>query len=172
MEKPLVLVIVADTQASALAIHRLLPLPGHFQEGLRLLTWARAEGLESCPLCSSEVGSEHIAVCHGHYRGITDGTEPSFHLTSEGLLDDTSPIRLAHPQAIPADSPPDWAILRADAPRSKAALRRVPSQMGLYLLRELGYTDAQILGMPLSECTRIIEEGVPSERPTNVLPFP
>ena len=169
METPTTLVIVSGTSAGALAIHRLLPLPGHFPAGLRLLTWAQAEGLETCPLCSSAVGSAHIATCHEHYQGIAEASEPPFHLTSAGLLEDTAAIRLAHPQAIPADIPSTWAILRAEVPRPAVT---PPTQMGLYLLRELGYTDAQILGMPLSECTRLIEEGIPAERPANVLPFP
>ena len=180
MQDQPILILLAGSPAEAdslRAIAKALSPAGHidqpFSAGLHLLAWAREEGLESCPLCSSDVGSAHLSVCHDHYLNVSSDSPPfPYHGDAAGLLADTSRIRIANLRALPPDLPAGWVLLRASAPPPATPAARAPTQMGLYILRELGYTDSQILGMPLEECTRLIEQGIPANNPPNVLPFP
>ena len=43
--------------------------PEHFEMAIPLLKWATDNGVEQCPACSSNVGSDHMNVCRDFYEG-------------------------------------------------------------------------------------------------------
>lgn len=46
--------------------------PSHIRAGATLLSWAVYEEIDSCPACSSPVGSDHLRRCSDHYASIAD----------------------------------------------------------------------------------------------------
>lgn len=173
------LVLLSDSPEEARAAHdrlNLSPPPDHNHSGLNLLDWAQAEDLESCPLCSSPVGSAHLSVCRDHYAGhVKRPRPPMYHFESESLLADGSRIRLAHPNALPDEIPDDWSLVSIGIPAQPhttlAPTGPTHSPTGLHVLRSLGYDNDQIVSMTTAECIRIIRDGVPASRPANVLNF-
>ena len=60
--------VLADKQAILEAVQAAVPqAPGNMMPSLEVLNWATGQGIDSCPICSSAVGTSHIEVCRDFY---------------------------------------------------------------------------------------------------------
>ena len=59
----------ADALTSLETVQAAMPdAPGNMEPSLQVLDWAINEGIEACPICSSQVGTSHLSACHDFYQ--------------------------------------------------------------------------------------------------------
>jgi hypothetical protein len=188
------LIVVAPTQAEArLVASTLYPTlsgaPPHIRAGATLLSWAQYEGITTCPACSSKVGAEHIRKCASHYASIADdrpvdsSTGPystDWYTLQTRMRDyenssERRVILLAHPEALPHSPPSPWlAVGRLDLseqhlppdPEPEPDPEPDPERMTFEVLRDLGFSDEQILKMRHITAVQIAEEHLHSSTVT------
>ena len=182
------LIVVAPTQAEArLVASTLYPTisgaPPHIRAGATLLSWAQYEELATCPACSSKVGAEHIRKCASHYASIADDRpvdssagpySTDWYTLKTRMADyenssERRVILLAHPEALPHSPPSPWlAIGRLDLseqylpptpnpPEGGEPEEELPDE-GYETLRDLGFSDEQILKMQCRTAVQLAKE--------------
>ena len=59
------------------------------EDGARILQWAIDNSIDSCPVCSSQVGASHIATCLDHWQGRRDAEESRIEDVVETLREES-----------------------------------------------------------------------------------
>ena len=79
--------LARDTAESLETVRAAMPdAPGNMVPSLQVLDWALGQGIEACPICSSQVGASHLSACRDFYQNMKSTWETANATTAQTLV--------------------------------------------------------------------------------------